>query len=335
MKQDFPKLGIRLLCRLFGKTRHAYYDHGWRQQDQSLKDDIILQLVHKIRSTSLPRLGTRKLLVLLKPDLDSHQIRVGRDYLFDLLDEHKLLIRRRKRKAFTTDSRHWMRKYANLTKGLVITRPEQLWVSDITYIRMGNQWGYLSLVTDAYSRKIMGIGFRTDLLALGCLEALQMAFNNRRYEQHPLIHHSDRGCQYCCKEYVDLLNSRHVAISMTERGDPYENALAERMNGIIKEEFNLYSSQENFENTCQRIAKSVAAYNEIRPHGSCDNLTPSQAHKKEGELKKRWKNYPKKKFQNLLPGSMEEAGRLPSKSKPPPLPYGHKNKELPLIIDYV
>ncbi len=256
MKQDYPYISKEVLCRLFGKTRHAYYDHQWRRQDQTLKDDIILQLVHKIRNTSLPRLGTRKLLILLKPELDAHQIQVGRDYLFDLLEEHKLLIRRRKRKVFTTDSRHWMRKYANLTKDLIITRPEQLWVSDITYIRMGNQWGYLSLVTDAYSRKIMGIGFRSDLLALGCLEALQMAYDNRRYGQHPLIHHSDRGCQYCCKEYVDLLNSQHIAISMTERGDPYENALAERMNGIIKEEFNLYSSQESFENTYQRILKA-------------------------------------------------------------------------------
>jgi transposase InsO family protein len=335
MKQDYPYISKEELCRLFGKTRHAYYDHQWRQQDQSLKDDVILQLVHKIRNASLPRLGTRKLLALLKPELDSHQIKVGRDYLFDLLAEHKLLIRRRKRKVFTTDSRHWMRKYANLSRDLVITRPEQLWVSDITYIRMGNQWGYLSLVTDAYSRKIMGIGFRNDLLALGCLEALQMAYDNRSYGQHPLIHHSDRGCQYCCKEYVDLLNDQHVAISMTERGDPYENALAERMNGIIKSEFNLYSSQENFENTYARILKSVTAYNEIRPHGSCDNLTPCEAHKKEGELKKRWKNYPKKMIEKLVPSSIEEVEQLPLQSKPPPLQYYHKNKELSLIIDYV
>src|SRR5450755_29373 len=335
MKQDYPYISKEVLCRLFGKTRHAYYDHQWRRKDQSVKDDIILQLVHKIRSNSLPRLGTRTLLVLLKPELDSPRIQVGRHYLFDLLQEHKLLIRRRKRKVFTTDSRHWMRKYVNLTKNLIITRPEQLWVSDITYIRMGNQWGYLSLVTDAYSRKIMGIGFRSDLLALGCLEALQMAYGNRSYGQHTLIHHSDRGCQYCCKEYVDLLNDQHIAISMTERGDPYENALAERMNGIIKEEFNLYSSQESFENTYQHILKSVAAYNEIRPHGSCDNLTPRQAHKKEGELKKRWKNYPKKVFKKLVPGFIEEAGQLPSQSTPQPLQYGHKNKELSLIIDYV
>ncbi|HSZ35340.1 MAG TPA: IS3 family transposase [Puia sp.] len=335
MKQDYPYISKEVLCRLFGKTRHAYYDHQWRCQDQSIKDDIILHLVHKIRNSSLPRLGTRKLLIQLKPDLAAHQIQVGRDYLFDLLEEHKLLIRRRKRKVFTTDSRHWMRKYANLTRDLIITRPEQLWVSDITYIRMGNQWGYLSLITDAYSHKIMGIGFRNDLLALGCLEALQMALDIRSYGQHPLIHHSDRGCQYCSKEYVDLLNAHHIAISMTERGDPYENALAERMNGIIKEEFNLYSSQENFENTYQRILKSVTVYNEIRPHGSCDDLTPCQAHKKEGELKKTWKNYSKYRIQKQIQHYIEEAGQLPPQSKPPPLLFDLSNKKLPLFVDSV
>jgi putative transposase len=297
MKQDYPHLGREALCRLFGKTRHAYYDHQWRSQDHSLRDELILQWVHKIR-LQLPRLGTRKLLPLLASELLAHNIEVGRDYVFDLLAEHKLLIRRRKRKVFTTDSRHWMRKYANLTRELVITRPEQLWVSDITYIRLMNQWGYLSLVTDAYSRKIMGFGFRTDLSSLGCLEALRMAYDKRSYGRYDLIHHSDRGCQYCCKEYVDMLKSRNIAISMTERGDPYENALAERMNGIIKEEFNLYGSQESFELTYQRIAESIRAYNEIRPHGSCDYLTPCQAHQREGELKKRWKNYAKKMTEN-------------------------------------
>jgi transposase InsO family protein len=290
--------------------------------------------VHKIR-IPLPRLGTRKLLPLLQPELRSHHIEVGRDYLFELLQEHKLLIRQRKRKVFTTDSRHWMRKYANLTQALVITRPEQLWVSDITYIRMINQWGYLSLITDAYSRKIMGFGFRSDLLALGCLEALQMAYDNRSYGREALIHHSDRGSQYCCKEYVELLGSQNIAISMTERGDPYENALAERMNGIIKGEFNLYSSQESFELTYDRIVRSITAYNEIRPHGSCDYLTPSQAHQKQGALKKRWKKYPKKMADKPSPGSIEEAGQLPPQSKPPPLLLRVKNKQLPLKKGYV
>ena len=140
MKQDFPHLSREVLCRLFGKTRHAYYDNLWRTQDKSLKDDIILQEVLAIRK-KLPRLGTRKLLVMLHANLQSHDIKVGRYYLFELLRAYKLLIRQRKRKVFTTDSRHWMRKYSNLTRELVIIRPEQLWVSDITYIRVQNLLG--------------------------------------------------------------------------------------------------------------------------------------------------------------------------------------------------
>lgn len=141
MKSDYPLISKEVLCRLFGKTRHALYDHLWRQLDDSLKEEIILQLVHRIRE-QLPRLGTCKLLFMLDPQLHSHQIDIGRDALFDLLADHKLLIRQRKRKMVTTDSPHWMRKYANLIKNLEISRPEQVWVSDITYIRMKNQWGY-------------------------------------------------------------------------------------------------------------------------------------------------------------------------------------------------
>ena len=290
MKKDYPAFSLEALCRLFGKTRHAYYDHQWRLQGDNLKDDIILQLVHQIRET-LPRLGTRKLQHLLEPQLISHGIEVGRDYLFDLLEEHKLLIRQRKRKMFTTDSHHWMRKYANLTRLLIVSRPEQLWVSDMTYIRVMNQWGYLSLITDAYSRKIMGFCFRSDMLAQGCVDALQMALAHRGYGDQSLTHHSDRGSQYCCKEYVDLLSSQGIAISMTENGDPYENALAERVNGIIKGEFNLYSTTMSFELTYDRIVKSIAAYNETRPHGSCDYMTPGKAHEQAAILNKRWKNY--------------------------------------------
>lgn len=291
MKQDFPKVGIAVLCRLFGKTRHAYYDSLWRKESSLVKEDIILQEVINIRK-DLPRLGTRKLHFVIQNKLISHQISFGRDYLFDLLSEHKLLIRQRKRKAITTDSRHWMRKYSNLVKGLEITRPEQVLVSDITYIRLINQWGYLSLITDAYSRKIMGYCFRQDLAAEGCIEALKMALNNRFYNQS-IIHHSDRGSQYCSHNYVDLLLKNNIAISMTENGDPYENALAERMNGIIKTEFNLYSSLVGFEQTRNKISKSIKSYNELRPHASCDYLTPNQAHLQSDKLNKRWKNYNK------------------------------------------
>jgi transposase InsO family protein len=291
MKQDFSKVGIAVLCRLFGKTRHAYYDSLWRKESSLVKEDIILQEAINIRK-DLPRLGTRKLHFVIQNKLISHQISFGRDYLFDLLSEHKLLIRQRKRKAITTDSRHWMRKYSNLVKRLEITRPEQVWVSDITYIRLTNQWGYLSLITDAYSRKIMGYCFRQDLAAEGCIEALKMALNNRFYNQS-IIHHSDRGSQYCSHNYVDLLLKNNIAISMTENGDPYENALAERMNGIIKTEFNLYSSLLGFEQTRNKISKSIKSYNELRPHASCDYLTPNQAHLQSDILNKRWKNYNK------------------------------------------
>lgn len=182
MKQDFPQLGIAVLCRLFGKTRHAYYDSLWRKEDCLVKEDVILQEVASIRK-ELPRLGTRKLHYMLQNKLSSHQIQLVRDYLFDLLAEHKLLVHQRKRRITTTDSRHWMKKYTNLIKELVIIRPEQVWVSDITYVRLVNQWGYLSLITDAYSRRIMGFSFRQDLSAEGCLDALKMALDNRLYDQ--------------------------------------------------------------------------------------------------------------------------------------------------------
>jgi len=252
-----------------------------------------LQLVLQIRK-EFPRLGTRKLQYKLTPLLKEHGISIGRDALFELLEVHKLLIRQRKRKVITTDSRHWMRRYSNLTGLLVIDRSEQLWVSDITYIRLLNQWGYLSLVTDAYSRKIMGYCFRTDMSVTGCLHALQMALNNRQYPNEQLTHHSDRGSQYCSAAYTQLLTDNHIAISMTENGDPYENALAERMNGIIKSEFNLYESRLSFEPTYDLIRKSITAYNEQRPHSSCNLLTPEQAHLQQGPLEKKWKNYPKK-----------------------------------------
>lgn len=256
--------------------------------------------MHQLR-TQLPRLGTRKLHYKLTPLLTAHGIGIGRDYLFDLLDRHKLLIRQRKRKVITTDSRHWMHKYANLVRAFSCVRPEQLWVSDITYIRMGSQWGYLSLITDAYSRKIMGYCLRTDMSAQGCVDALQMALANRRYRDEVLIHHSDRGSQYCSAAYVKLLTDNRIAISMTENGDPYENALAERMNGIIKSEFNLYNSQLGYEQTYELIQSSVQAYNEQRPHGSCNFLTPEQAHQQQGILKKKWKSYPKKWQNQSIP----------------------------------
>jgi transposase InsO family protein len=294
MKHDFPNFGLERLCGLFGKTRAAIYDHRKRLQRDKLQDELVLQHVKKIRET-LPRLGTRKLHFKLAPRLLDYNIKIGRDYLFDLLAQHQLLIRRRRRKMITTNSRHWMRKHSNTIEDVAIVRPEQVWVSDITFIRLNNQWGYLSLITDAYSRRIMGYSFRTDMATQGNIDALQMAIINRQYPDKQLIHHSDRGSQYCSNAYVETLVKNNITISMTQNGDPYENALAERMNGILKVEFNLYESTSGFENTYKKIAASIQAYNEERPHSSCDMLVPSQAHKCSGELKKRWKKYPSPK----------------------------------------
>lgn len=288
MKQDFPRFGIKLLCRLFGKTRHAYYDHQWRLQDLGLKDEMVLQHVLDIRNKQ-NRIGTLKLHYMLQDPLGQHGIKIGRDYLFQLMREHGLQIRNRKRKVVTTNSRHWMHKYNNLIKELLINGPEQVWVSDITYIQLKKQWGYLSLITDAYSKKIMGWAFRKDLSAKGCTDALGMAIAQRRYPGTRLIHHSDRGSQYCSKAYVDLLTEENIAVSMTQNGDPYENAIAERVNGILKAEFDLYGTQQGFSETTTKIRNNIQTYNHLRPHASCDFLTPEQAHGKNGELKKRWK----------------------------------------------
>lgn len=286
-------MGIRLICGLFGRTRHAYYDRQRRVQDVGLKDEIILQHVLRIRSEQ-KRIGTRKLLHMLAGPLQEHGIRIGRDYLFALMREHSLQIRVRKRKAVTTDSRHWMKKYGNLIKGLAVERPEQVWVSDITYVQLNRRWGYLSLVTDAYSRKIVGWAFRGDLSAQGCIDALQMALQQRQYPGKGLIHHSDRGSQYCSKGYVDILRTNGIAVSMTENGDPYENAIAERVNGILKAEFDLYTSQSGLRETTRKIRENIRVYNNLRPHASCDYLTPEQAHMRSGALRKRWrpKKYP-------------------------------------------
>jgi len=320
MKQHRPEQSVESLCRLFGKTRHSYYDYQWRAEKATLKEEVVLQLVHEVR-LRLPRAGTRRLLVLLAPGLASHQIKVGRDYLFDLLEANKLLVRSRRRKAYTTNSQHWMHKYTNIAQNLVIDRPEQLWVSDMTYIRVMNQWGYLSLITDAYSRKIMGHCFRNDMLTEGCLEALKMALAGRIYPNRRLVHHSDRGCQYCCKDYVNLLKEHEVDISMTERGDPYENALAERINGILKMEFGLYGSQSGFDETYKLIKRSIRDYNEYRPHSSCNNMTPERAHHSTGLLKKLWKNY-----RQPTTGA-EWAAAAPPKERAKPIQYGEYREE--------
>jgi len=244
MRQKRPEYTLVAFCALFGVSRQAYYLAHHKAAKTSIAHMIILTLVSEIRS-AIPMLGTRKLLFLLLPEMEKHVIKMGRDQLYDLLRFHGLLIRRRKRMVKTTDSHHWLRKYPNLITHLVPFEAEQLWVSDITYIRTLEGFSYLSLITDAYSRKIVGYALHPSLEAIGCIAALEMAIGSRkRKSPFVLIHHSNRGIQYCSHNYTAMLNDDRIAISMTQSGSPYENALAERVNGIIKMSFPKKSQSE-------------------------------------------------------------------------------------------
>ncbi len=294
MRQVFPKVSLGRLCALFGVTRQAYYEAQINYRKSTIANVIVLGFVKEYRA-DIPLVGTRKLYHLINPHLQIHGIKMGRDQLFDLLRFHGLLVRRRKRMVKTTDSHHWLKKYPNLTKDIVITGIEQLWVSDITYVRTLEGFVYLSLITDAYSRKIVGYALYPTLEAIGCMEALRMAISNRtRKSPYTLIHHSDRGIQYCSALYIELLRAEHIDISMTQSGSPYENAMAERVNGIIKNEFYSKHIYQNYKDAKKQIGKNITSYNAIRPHSSIDFLTPDQAHCANGDIKKRWKKYPYK-----------------------------------------
>ncbi len=217
-----------------------------------------------------------------------HGIKIGRDKLYDLLGYHGLLLRYRKRKPYTTNSNHPYRKYPNLIRDLILTGPGQLWVSDITYLYLIGGFCYLSIVTDAYSHKIVGWQLHSTLAAEGAISAVVMAIGALKNKKF-LIHHSDRGVQYCCADYVRMLEYSNIQISMTENGDPYENAIAERVNGILKNEMGLDKSFDSIEKAREAVSHAIAIYNEQRPHLSCDMLTPTEAHEQNGILRKRWK----------------------------------------------
>jgi putative transposase len=303
MKLRHPRLSLALLCQLFGVTRQAYYEAAGQEHKTSIAHMIVLTLVRDLRA-KIPMLGTRKILFVLAEEFTNHKIKMGRDQLFDLLRFHGLLMRRRKRLVKTTDSQHWLKKYPNLIETIVLSGAEQLWVSDITYIRTLQGFSYLSLITDAYSRKIVGYHLFDTLEAYGPLEALRMAVTTRlQTTLFILIHHSDRGVQYCSSEYVNILQNEKIAISMTQSGSPYENALAERVNGTIKNDFFPKHIYRNHFEAKKAIEKIIAIYNQLRPHASIDYLTPDQAHEQTGTIAKRWKQYrksPKKKEEAML-----------------------------------
>jgi transposase InsO family protein len=274
---------------LLGYSRQSYYQGIKFIQQKAYEADIVINEVLRYRKYQ-KRLGTRKLLHEMQGFLEAHNFQIGRDAMFNLLAERGMLITKRKRRGcITTLSKHRFKKYPNIIKGFIPIAPNQLWVSDITYIHLSDDFAYLSLITDAYSHKIVGFYLSEDLSAKGPLKALKMALTGNP-DCKNLIHHSDRGVQYCCDEYVKLLQNNTIKISMTENGDPLENPLAERVNGILKSEL-LEEVFVDFKIAQQAIALACSTYNHLRPHGSIDNLKPIEAHQRTGELNKRWKNY--------------------------------------------
>lgn len=284
-----PKIGLSKLCWLFGVTRQAYYQSFYRDEFVGIEEELILKEVVSIRKNH-PRIGTRKLYVMLEHFMLEHHIKMGRDALFDLLSLHGLLIRKRRRKIVTTQSNHWMKKYPNLIKEFHPTAPNQLWVSDITYWKIETMPLYISLITDAYSRKIVGYNLAKTMEAIESVNALQMALFENNVSN--LIHHSDRGSQYCSFKYVNLLQDYNIKISMTETGDPLENAVAERINGILKDEYLDCYKVYAFDEAKELLDAVITLYNDERPHMSIGNLAPNKVHSKELQPSScLWKNY--------------------------------------------
>lgn len=262
---------------MFGISRQALYQQKNRFIKRQQELDRIKPLIVEKRM-KMPRLGTRKLYHLLSGQFSNLGVKLGRDALFSYLREEKMLIKPLKSYTKTTDSKHWLKKHPNLLKQRIPSRIEEVFVSDITYVRTREQTLYLSLVTDAFSRKIMGYRLSDDMSAENVAKALQMAIKNRKTDW-PLIHHSDRGLQYCSALYQSELKQAQIQTSMTDGYDCYQNALAERINGILKQEF-LIETCKNKKELQNLIHESIQIFNKERPHLSLKMKTPDQVHKK-------------------------------------------------------
>ncbi|WP_262497658.1 IS3 family transposase [Flavobacterium kingsejongi] len=270
---------------MFGIDRQVYYRSIKRKILKQSKSEQVILMVRKIRM-KMPRIGTRKLYYLLNQELRA--LKIGRDMFFNILKVNHLLISPKRSYHITTNSYHRFKKHKNLIENLKIIRPEQVWVSDITYIGKRSKPCYLSLVTDAYSKRIMGFNVATNLNAENSLKALQMALKSRKNSCLSLIHHSDRGIQYCSNEYQKVIRkTKNLRCSMTESYDPYQNAVAERVNGILKQEFLVDRYNDQQLNIIKLVVKeSIQIYNLVRPHCSNHMLTPMQMHQqKEIEMK--------------------------------------------------
>lgn len=271
-----------------GYTPQAYHKHNKKQFIEHYHEGLILQEIDLIRKHQ-PRCGGRKLYIMLQPVFIQQNITIGRDKFFDLLKRNQLLVRKTKRNVYTTMSKHHYRRYPNLVKGFTPMKAHELWVSDITYIPLKERFAYLFLITDGYSRKIVGYHVSDDMKVSSAAVALKQALAQKPPETI-VIHHSDRGIQYCSHEYVSLLKEANAMISMTETGDPLENAIAERVNGILKTEL-ISSSYSDVGAASVHISRCITIYNYRRRHSSLNWQIPGMVHEQKGPQIRRWKNY--------------------------------------------
>jgi putative transposase len=292
--QSSEAICLQSLCRLFGYSRQAFYKHQKIQFAALGKTKMIIEQVLIIRRQQ-PKCGGRKLLFMLQPFFKQRKIVIGRDAFFDLLAKNKLLVRNKKRSVHTTNSKHFFYRYPNLVKDFKPMHAHELWVADITFIPVTDRFVYLYLITDAYSRKIVGFHVADNMRVESAVIALQKAIDQKPADAI-VIHHSDRGMQYCSNEYVKMLHGHYALISMTQNGDPYENAMAERVNGILKTEL-IAERYADEKEAMLHITRCITIYNYRRVHSSINYQIPHHVHIQKGPQIKRWKNYYKHKQQ--------------------------------------
>ena len=273
---------------MLGYSAQAYHKKQKRNLVKLSHEELILHQVDAIRKDQ-PRCGGRKLFIMLQSFFKQYNILMGRDKFFILLAKNKLLVRRIKRSVHTTNSKHHFHRYPNLVKDFTPLKAHEMWVADITYIPLKNRFAYLFLITDAYSRKIVGHYVSDDMKVSSATMALKQALQQKAAERI-VIHHSDRGVQYCSTAYVDLLQKNNALISMTENGDPYENAIAERVNGILKTEL-ISRYYDTVDEASRHIARCIIIYNHRRRHSSLNWQIPNDVHQQQGPQIRRWKNY--------------------------------------------
>ncbi len=265
---------MKKICDILGISRQGYYKGRKEKGIKILQEEMILRLVQSQRR-KMPKIGGKKLYRLLSADFKKMKIELGRDKFFGILRRNNLLVSRKRRYAKTTYSSHRFWIYDNLIREIEPMKINEIYVSDITYIRLSDSFLYLALITDLYSRKILGYDLSDSLNLEGSLRALKMSIKGKK-ELSGLIHHSDRGFQYCSNPYTEFLTNNGIKISMSEKGNPYENAVAERINGILKEEFMLGDTFKTPEQAHGAIKEAIQTYNEDRPHMSLNYMTPNQ-----------------------------------------------------------